>query len=149
MADLPSLPYTHQVLQETLRLYPPAWAIGRVPQQDDEILGATIPKGNVVYMSPYVTHRHPYFWDRPHVYDPDRWSTDPLEGSHRLAFFPFGGGGRKCIGDRVAMLEATVLVATLCQAYRFLPVEDFEVELEATSPCGPRRADDALERRET
>ena len=138
MSDLSELIYTRQVLHETLRLFPPAWAIGRVPQEDDEIGGAAIPRGRVVYMSPYVTHRHPEFWDRPHVYDPDRWETDPLAGKHNLAFFPFGGGRRKCIGDRVAMLEATILLTTLCQHYRFTPAEGFEVEVEAMVTLRPK-----------
>lgn len=138
MSDLSDLVYTRQVLHETLRLWPPGWAIGRVPQEADEIGGAVIPRGRVVYMSPYVTHRHPEFWDRPHVYDPDRWETDPLSGKHSLAFFPFGGGRRKCIGDRVAMLEATIVLATLCQHYRFTPLEGFEVEVEASVTLRPK-----------
>ncbi|TVQ95825.1 MAG: cytochrome P450 [Deltaproteobacteria bacterium] len=113
MADTASLPLTDAVLQEALRLYPPAWIIGRSAMEDDVIGGYDVPAGSVVLLTPWVTHRHPAFWTNPLGFDPERW----LGGgpSHRWAFFPFGGGPRLCIGQQFALVEARILLATLVQ----------------------------------
>jgi cytochrome P450 len=117
-ADLRELPYSRMVIEETLRLYPPAWAIGRFAAGDDEVGGYRIPATSQLVMSPYVTHRHPEFWDLPEVFDPERFLPEKAAGRPRFAYFPFGGGPRQCIGADFAMIEAQLALATVAQRYR-------------------------------
>ncbi len=123
MEDLPRLPLTRMVLEESMRLYPPAWAFARYAIAEDEIGGYTIPKGAYVLMFPATTHRHPDFWERPDVFDPERFSPERTAGRHRFAYFPFGGGPRVCIGNQFALTEAQLILATILPRYqfRFLP----------------------------
>ena len=118
MADLASLPYARQVIEEGMRLYPPAWAITRLAAEDDQIAGYDIPARSIVVMSSYVTHRHPEFWPNPLGFDPERFSEQAAQGRHRFAYFPFGGGQRLCIGRSFALMEAHLALVTLLQAYR-------------------------------
>ena len=111
-ADVASLPLLGAVIQESLRLFPPAWTIERQAARADEIDGHVIPAGGQVLLSPYLTHRHPEFWHNPEGFDPDRW----LDGGPALprgAYLPFGAGARQCIGGAFATLEATLMLATL------------------------------------
>jgi cytochrome P450 len=111
-ADVASLPLLSAVLKESLRLFPPAWTIERRAEQEDQIDGHVLPAGSTVLLSPYLTHRHPDFWDNPEGFDPDRW----LDGGPVLprgAYLPFGAGARQCIGGAFATLEATLMLATL------------------------------------
>jgi cytochrome P450 len=117
-ADLRELPYSRMVIEETLRLYPPAWAIGRFAAGDDEVGGYRIPATSQLVMSPYVTHRHPEFWDLPEAFDPERFLPEKAAGRPRFAYFPFGGGPRQCIGADFAMIEAQLALATVAQRYR-------------------------------
>jgi enediyne biosynthesis protein E7 len=111
--DLPQLPYTRMVLEEAMRLYPPAWGLGRRALGDDEIGGYAIPKGAYVLVFPYVTHRHPAFWERPGEFDPERFSAPLAAGRHRFAYFPFGGGPHLCLGNQFALYEAQLILATI------------------------------------
>jgi cytochrome P450 len=115
--DLPQLGYTRMVIDETLRLYPPAWMIGRYALRDDMLPGkpVAIPAGTNVSVSPYVTHRHSQFWDNPEGFEPERFSPERAKGRHRYAYFPFAGGPRQCIGNTFALMEMTIIVATLMQ----------------------------------
>ncbi len=131
--DLPKLPYLLQVVQEALRLYPPAWLIGRTPIQDDEIAGYHIPAGSTIMMSQYVTHRHPDFWEQPEGFDPDRFAAHPPP-----AYFPFGGGPRVCIGNNFALIEARLVLATVAQRYRVELVPGHPVEPESMITLRPR-----------
>ncbi len=117
-SDLPSLRYTRMVIDEAIRLYPPAWLTNRMALQDDEILGYRIPARSYVLISPYVLHRHPAYWDNPEAFDPDRFSADYAAGRPRYAYFPFGGGPRMCIGQGFALTEAQLVLATVAQRYR-------------------------------
>jgi len=121
--DLPQLPLTRMVLEEVMRLYPPAWALARHAIQEDEIGGYAIPKGAYVLLFPYVTHRHPAFWERPSIFDPERFSPERATERHRFAYFPFGGGPRLCIGNQFALAEAQLILATILSRYqlRLLP----------------------------
>jgi cytochrome P450 len=121
--DLPRLPYTRMVIEEALRLYPPAWGLGRRALGNDEIGGYCIPKGAYVLLFPYVTHRHPAFWERPDTFDPERFSSQQAAGRPRFAYFPFGGGPRLCIGNQFALSEAQLILATILSRYqlRLLP----------------------------
>lgn len=133
-ADVPALPYTGMVINEALRLYPPAWAVLRSPIADDEIRGYRIPAAATVIVSPYVTHRHPQFWTNPEGFDPERFTPERVRARHRFAFFPFGGGPRLCIGNNFALMEATLIVATVCQRFRIdlTPGQAIEPELGFT-----------------
>jgi cytochrome P450 len=116
--DLPKLPYTKMVIEEALRLYPPTWITARTPLQDDEIGGYAIPAGAVVLLSPYVMHRHPRFWEAPTVFDPERFAPARSGDRPRYAYFPFGGGPRRCLGEHFALQEAQLIVTMVAQTYR-------------------------------
>jgi cytochrome P450 len=111
--DVGRLEVTTRVLQESMRLYPPAWIVARRALKDDVIGGYAIPAGTLIFLSPYVTHRHPAFWENPEGFDPDRFAGGALSRLPRFAYFPFGGGPRQCIGMSFAMVEATLLLATI------------------------------------
>jgi cytochrome P450 len=121
--DLPQLPFTRMVVEEVLRLYPPAGGLGRRALQEDEIGGYAVPKGAYVLLFPYVTHRYPAFWERPGVFDPERFSSKLAAGRPRFAYFPFGGGPHLCIGNQFALSEAQLILATILSRYqlRLLP----------------------------
>ena len=118
-ADLPRLVYARQVIEEAMRIYPPAPGLStRVALQADEVAGHRIPAGGMVMMAPWVLHRHRTLWDNPERFDPDRFSPERSAGRPRFAYMPFGGGPRVCIGQLLAMTEATLILATLAQRYR-------------------------------
>ena len=110
--DLPKLAYCKAVVSESMRLYPPAWSIGRRAEVEDVIDGYRIRKNSLIILSPWVTHRSPALWDNPEGFDPDRFGPDAPK-RHRYAYFPFGGGARMCIGNNFAMMEAELVLATL------------------------------------
>jgi cytochrome P450 len=134
-ADLARLPYTRAVIAESLRVYPPAWVIGRTALTDYPVRDRVIQKGSLVLMSQWVTHRDPRWWDEAEVFEPERWME--LAGSQevgrsggrepgrfggqrggRFAYFPFGGGTRVCIGEQFAWMEAALALATFAQRWR-------------------------------
>jgi cytochrome P450 len=119
-ADLPRLPYTEMVVKESMRLYPPAWGVGRRAIGDFEIDGYTIPAGTNFFLLQWVTQRDPRFFLDPERFDPERWRNDPIRTGKlpRFAYFPFGGGPRVCIGAAFAMMEATLLLAAIAQRFR-------------------------------
>ncbi|HET7786576.1 MAG TPA: cytochrome P450 [Myxococcales bacterium] len=134
LADLPRLTLTRRILQESMRLYPPAWIIGRSVIGPDEIGGYRIPAGSILFVSPYVVHRHPALWDDPEGFDPQRFAQEPPRG----AYFPFGGGPRMCIGNGFASMESELLLATLAQRVRPDLVPGHRVELEPSITLRPR-----------
>ena len=117
-ADLPRLRYTRMVLEESMRLYPPAHTLSREAIADDEIIGRRIPAGSAVLVSPWLLHRHEKLWERPEVFDPERFAPERAAARPRYAYLPFGGGPRICIGAGFAMQEATLILATVAQRYR-------------------------------
>jgi cytochrome P450 len=117
VADLPNLPYAWRVIQESLRLYPPIWMYLRTAIADDEIAGYWIKGGKNIYVSPYIVHRHPDFYENPEAFDPDRFEPEKTASWHRFQYFPFGGGPRKCIGNSFAITEMQLVVATVAQVY--------------------------------
>lgn len=131
------LHYCRQVFQETLRLYPPAWVIGRVAQQEDRIGGYTIPAGATVTCSPYVMHRHPAYWEQPERFLPERFAPERKGAQTRYTYFPFGGGQRMCIGDSLAEVHVLTVMATLLPRYRFQLEPGFPVEIEVGSTLRP------------
>lgn len=136
--DLPSLPYTGMVFKETLRLYPPGWMIARIAREYDEIGGYAIPKGSRVAVSPYVVHRNPALWENPEGFDPERFAPGRATGRPDYAYFPFGGGPRKCIGGNFATMEATLVLATVAQRYLPELVPGFRVRPEAAISLRPK-----------
>ncbi len=138
LQDLEKLSYNHRVIEESLRLFPPAWLVSRTASVDDEIDGVTIPAGAVVFLSQYVTHRHPVFWENPEGFDPERFSPERSKGRPDFAYFPFGGGPRKCIGNHFALLEAQVALATIAQHYRLELLPGYPVIPQPTITLRPK-----------
>jgi cytochrome P450 len=118
-AALNGMEFLGRVFRETLRMRPPAWGFARTAIRADSIGGYTIPAGGLVLMSPFVTHRSPRFWDRPLVFDPDRFLPEASAGRPKFAYFPFGSGPRMCIGANLASMEAPLVVAALLQRFVF------------------------------
>jgi cytochrome P450 len=116
--DLPRLRYTRMVLDESLRLYPPAWVVTRSADRDDELSGFAIPAGSRVLLSPYVTHHDPALWDDPEGFDPERFAPEQADTRPRYAYFPFGGGPHLCIGAGFAIMEATIVLGTVARRLR-------------------------------
>ncbi|HEX2094505.1 MAG TPA: cytochrome P450 [Longimicrobiaceae bacterium] len=116
--DLLVLPYTRAVLAESMRLFPPAYVVGREPVEDQEIGGYRVPRGSIVLMSPWVIQRDPRWWPDPLRFDPGRWTPEREEELPRFTYFPFGGGPRKCIGEGFAWTEMVLLLAVLAQRWR-------------------------------
>jgi cytochrome P450 len=121
---------TRRAIEESLRLYPPAWGFSRQAMGDDEIGGYRVPKGSLVFVIPYVLHRRPKLWPDPERYDPDRFAPEHDAARPRFAYIPFGGGPRGCIGNQFAMVEAQLIVASVAQRYRveLLPGQDIQPE---------------------
>ena len=117
--DVRKLEYIGRVFEEGMRLYPPAWVIGRFVEEADEIGGYAVPKGSIVAVSPWVTHRHPAFWEDPERFDPDRFLPERSAKRPKLAYFPFGAGQRMCIGNTFAVMEGQLILAMLVRRYRF------------------------------
>src|SRR5262249_3475577 len=124
MADLPRLKFTERIARESMRLYPPAYGLGRDAIDDCEIGGYRVPAGTQVFMFQWVTQRDPRFFDHPDEFIPDRWTDDFSEQLPKYAYFPFGGGPRACIGASFAMMEMILVLATIGQSFRFQLVPD-------------------------
>lgn len=138
-ADLPKLAYTEMVIKEAMRLYPPVWILGRRVVSDDHVGGYRLAKGSVVFLSPYVTHRHPGIWKDPDSFVPERFSPEQSVGRHKLAYFPFSGGPRACIGDRFAMMEMQIILPALMRRFRFsLAQEDLVVGPDPSVTLRPK-----------
>jgi cytochrome P450 len=118
LEDMPRLEYTAMVLAESMRLYPPAWAMGREVLEDVSIGPYRMPKGAMVFFSQYIVQRDPRWFPHPERFTPERFTTEAKAGRPRFAYFPFGGGGRQCIGESFAWMEATLALATIAQRWR-------------------------------
>jgi cytochrome P450 len=141
LIDLPNLPYTEMVIKETLRLYPPAWLLLRQALEEFPIGPYTIPKGKQIWISPYILHRHPRFYDQPEAFQPERFGPDAA-GTHlesrlpKFAYLPFGGGPRVCIGNAFALMEAQLIMATIVQRYRLIMPPDSNIKLRVGPTLG-------------
>jgi cytochrome P450 len=138
LEHLPQLTYTSMVIQEAMRLYPPIWVLSRKALADDELGGFHIPKGSMVILSPYATHRHPEFWGQPEVFDPERFTPERVAARPHYAYFPFGGGPRLCIGSNFALMEAQLVLAAVAQRYSLRLVPGHPVVPEAKITLRPR-----------
>ena len=131
-ADFRALDQVGYVINEALRLYPPAWTNARRAVVDDEIEGIAVPAGTMVFISPWVMHRHPDYWRDPDVFDPDRWRPERAGSRPRLAFHPFSVGQRKCIGEHFALLEARLVLAVLARRFQLHLRPGHQLELDAS-----------------
>jgi cytochrome P450 len=129
-ADLDALPYLTKVLKEAMRLYPAGPVIGRRAVAATDIGEYTVPAGADVVVAPWVTHRHPRYWDDPERFDPERFTPEREKVRPRYAWFPFGGGPRACIGQHFSMLESVLALAMILQEYE-LGAVDTEVPVGA------------------
>jgi cytochrome P450 len=136
--DLPHLPLTKAVFEESLRLYPPGWGELRESISADEINGFAIPAKSIILLCQWVTHRHPDFWEDPDRFKPERFLSSAPTHRHRFAYFPFGGGPRICIGMQFALIEGPLVLATILQRFRIELVSDHPVEPDATFTLRPR-----------
>jgi cytochrome P450 len=137
--DLDRLTYTRMVIEEAMRLYPPAPGLtGRVAREADEICGHRVGKGMEIAILPWVVHRHRTLWDDPDRFDPERFSPGRSAARPRFAYLPFGGGPRICIGAQLAMTEVTLLVATMAQRYRLKLVPGQDIVLLHRVTLRPR-----------
>ncbi len=118
LEDMPRLEYTAMVLSESLRLYPPAWAMGREVLEDVSIGPYRLRKGTMVFFSQYIVHRDPRWFSDPEAFRPERFTTEAKATRPRFAYFPFGGGGRQCIGESFAWMETMLALATIAQRWR-------------------------------
>ena len=147
LADLPRLRYLDAVMRETLRLYPPAWLMGREIIQRFELGGYTLEPGEQIMMSPYVVHRDARLYPEPERFLPDRWLTPPTPPLPRFAYFPFGGGPRVCIGNHFAMMEISLVLATLMQQVELTVVPGFEMTFSPVVTLRPAKGVPVLVRR--
>jgi cytochrome P450 len=137
--ELEKLTYTRMVIEEAMRLYPPAPALtGRVAREEDEICGRLIPKGTEIVILPWVVHRHRALWDDPDRFDPERFSREKSAARPRFAYLPFGGGSRICIGAQLALTEVSLLVATMAQRFRLKLVPRQDIVLLHRVTLRPR-----------
>ena len=137
--DLPNLRYTEMIFTEAMRMYPPAWAIGRRAVEAFEIGGYRIPAGATIILSPWVTHHDPRYFPDPFRFAPERWTPEAKAERPKFSYFPFGGGSRICIGESFARMEGVLLLATLAQQWRLRLASDQRVEPQAIITLRPRR----------
>lgn len=137
VADLSRLRFTEMVVMEALRLYPPAYALGREAVSECTIGGYAVPAGTSIFISPWVVHRDARWFDEPEKFLPERWAGNAAQRLPRFAYFPFGGGPRVCIGNRFAMMEAVLLLACIARRFRLKLVDPSSVSFFPTITLRP------------
>jgi cytochrome P450 len=138
VADLPNLPFTERILTESMRLYPPAWILGRRALVDHEVDGYRIPAGSIVVTAQYIVHHDPRWFPDPYRFDPDRWLPDRTALRPKYSYFPFGGGQRLCIGEPFAWMEGELLLATLAQRWKLRLVRGQPIDLSPVVTLRPK-----------
>jgi len=133
-----SLAFTHQVIQESLRLYPPGWLFTRRTLEADELGGFAIGPRTDVFISPYLLHRHPEFWSEPEEFRPERFAGADVEERHKFAYIPFSVGPRHCIGENLALFEMLGHVSMMSRRFRLTRAGNAPIELEAQINLRPR-----------
>ncbi|MGI8655027.1 MAG: cytochrome P450 [Pyrinomonadaceae bacterium] len=130
LSDVAQLSYTEMVFAESMRLFPPAWALARFVLKEYQVGGYTLPAGSIVIMSPYVMHRDSRYFPDPCRFDPERWKPEAKAARPAYSYFPFGGGAKSCIGEGMARMEGILLIATIAQRWRMQLVRDHPIKLE-------------------
>lgn len=138
MEDVQNLIYTQMVFAEAMRLYPPAWALGRRSINDCEIMGYPVPKDSLVIVSQWVMHRDERFWPEPSKFDPERWTEEAKAARPKFAYFPFGSGPRTCIGEAFAWMEGALLIATLAQKWQARLISNKPLQLQPLITLRPK-----------
>lgn len=138
VADMPRLKYTEMIAKESMRLYPPAFGVGRESIEAFELGGLRIPAKSQIFMFPWATHRDPRFFEEPESFRPERWTEETTATLPKYAYFPFGGGPRACIGNYFAMMEIVLLLATIGQRFRLPLSKDHSVELFPAMSLRPK-----------
>ncbi len=138
MDDLPQLKYVEAVFAEAMRMYPPAWAVGRMSIESFELGGHLIPAKAILLLSPYVMQRHPDYFPNPTHFDPERWAAGEAEKRPKFSYFPFGGGARVCIGERFAWMEGVLAIAAIAQKWKLKLVPGHPVETKALITLRPK-----------
>jgi enediyne biosynthesis protein E7 len=133
-----AMSFTHQVLQESLRLYPPGWLLTRRALEADELGGFPIAPRSDVFISPYMLHRHPAFWSDPEEFKPERFADADANERHKFAYIPFAVGPRHCIGENMAMFEMLVHMRTMARRFTLSRATDEPIEFEAQINLRPR-----------
>lgn len=128
--QLRELKYTEQVINEGMRLFPPAWVVGRRAIEDDVVNGYPIKKGVNLLLEIMIMHRSPNLWENPEAFMPERFEADKMKNYHKNQFMPFGAGPRMCIGNHFAMMEMQLILATMVQRFDFVLDETHKIELE-------------------
>lgn len=136
--DLPNLPYTRRILAESIRVYPPAWVVGRRLLTEYAVRDYVLPTGAIVLLSQAVTHQDPRFWPDPERFDPERWTPEAEAARPKFAYFPFGGGPRICIGEQFAWMEGILLLAAIGQQWRLRLAPDQSVATQPIVTLRPR-----------
>ena len=137
-ADLPRLKYTEEIVKESMRLYPPAYGLGREAIRDCEIGGFHVPRGTQVFMFQWATHRDPRFFDEPQRFIPERWTTEFESQLPKYAYFPFGAGPRVCVGASFAMMEMILVLATIGRRFRLELDPNHAVEVYPAMSLRPK-----------
>ena len=137
-SDLARIPYLKQVVQESMRIYPPAWGYARRSEHQQEFGDFVLPAKSEVAIITYALHRHREFWPDPERFDPDRFRPDRSQGRHSYCYLPFGAGPRTCIGASMAMLEIQLVLAQVLQRFKVHPVSDYPIETIARITLKPR-----------
>ncbi|MEA3337063.1 MAG: cytochrome P450 [Chloroflexota bacterium] len=135
--DIPELAYTRMIIDEVLRLYSPVAIMARDPIEADVIGGYEVPAGSLVSITPFITHRHPEFWDNPEAFMPERFTPEEIEKRPRYAYYPFGAGQRICLGQHFALLEGVLVVAELAQRYQLQVVPGLQLMPEFMGTLRP------------
>jgi cytochrome P450 len=135
--DLPRLPFTEKVVLEGMRLYPPAYAIGRQAGDGCVLGGYPIPKGGTIVTPQWVVHRDPRWWESPEEFRPQRWTEEMQQRLPKFAYFPFGGGPRVCVGNTFAMVEMVLALAVLASRWRLEWPAGAELAFRARMTLGP------------
>jgi cytochrome P450 len=136
--DVPKLKYTEKILMESMRLYPPAWALGRQAIKDHRMAGYSVKAGSIILMSQYVMHRNPIYFHDPNSFKPDRWSDDFRRELPRFSYFPFGGGVRSCIGEPFAWMESILIISVICKNWKLDLIPNHKVALKPLITLRPK-----------
>jgi cytochrome P450 len=136
-ADLPRLTYTTQVIEESMRLYPPAWITDRITLETDEVEGVRIPAGAMAIPYIYGAHHNPEIWPEPEAFRPERFSPENRKKIPAYAYLPFGGGPRQCIGNNFAIMEMQLILAEMLRRYRFELIPDQNIAMKALITLRP------------